>query len=63
MSTFFSGRVLNRFSKDVGFLDDVLAFHFLEFVMVMLPCSFNYHFLWENLQLEDDFADFTFCLG
>ena len=28
------GRVLNRFSKDVGFLDDQLPFYFCEHLMV-----------------------------
>ena len=28
------GRVLNRFSKDVGFLDDVLPFIFCEYLLV-----------------------------
>ena len=30
----FIGRVLNRFSKDVGFLDDVLPYLFCEYVVV-----------------------------
>ena len=28
------GRVLNRFSKDVGFLDDLLPFQFCEYMLV-----------------------------
>ena len=28
------GRILNRFSKDVGFLDDVLPYFFCEFIIV-----------------------------
>ena len=28
------GRILNRFSKDVGFLDDLLPYHFCEFILV-----------------------------
>lgn len=31
---FFAGRVLNRFAKDVGFLDDLLPYIFAEFVLV-----------------------------
>ena len=30
------GRVLNRFSKDLGFMDDVLPYHFYDFVFVSL---------------------------
>ena len=30
----FSGRVLNRFSKDVGFLDDLLPYHYSDFSVV-----------------------------
>jgi len=29
-----SGRILNRFSKDVGFLDDLLPYLFCEFILV-----------------------------
>ncbi len=29
-----AGRILNRFSKDVGFLDDLLPYFFCEFVLV-----------------------------
>lgn len=32
----FSGRVLNRFAKDVGFLDDLLPYQFCEFFLVCL---------------------------
>ena len=28
------GRVLNRFSKDVGFLDDLMPYVFCEFILV-----------------------------
>jgi len=28
------GRVLNRFSKDIGFMDDLLPYHFLELMSV-----------------------------
>ena len=34
MGITFTGRVLNRFSKDVGFLDDVLPCLFCEYVVV-----------------------------
>ena len=35
------GRVLNRFSKDVGYLDDLLPFHFCEYMLVS-QCACNY---------------------
>ena len=36
------GRVLNRFSKDVGFLDDLLPFQFCEYMLVSgCVCSVN----------------------
>ena len=31
---YFLGRVLNRFSKDIGFMDDILPYHFLEMFAV-----------------------------
>jgi len=34
LSLFYSGRVLNRFSKDIGFIDALLPFHLLEFFTV-----------------------------
>ena len=33
---FFPGRVLNRFAKDVGFLDDLLPYQFCEYFLVCL---------------------------
>ncbi|XP_065919562.1 ATP-binding cassette sub-family C member 4-like isoform X2 [Dysidea avara] len=30
------GRILNRFSKDVGFMDDLLPFHFLELMSLVM---------------------------
>ena len=33
------GRVLNRFSKDVGFLDDHLPYYFCEYLMVSVGIS------------------------
>jgi hypothetical protein len=35
----FLGRVLNRFSKDVGFLDDLLPQSFLEYLIVRSACT------------------------
>lgn len=32
----FLGRIVNRFSKDVGFLDDLLPYSFCEFLLVSL---------------------------
>ena len=32
----YVGRVLNRFSKDIGFLDDLLPFIFCDFVLVSI---------------------------
>ena len=44
------GRVLNRFSKDVGFLDDLLPFIFVQYTVVrtythcmFIPCYTVYH--------------------
>lgn len=34
--TFIVGRVLNRFSKDVSFLDDLLPYIFCEYLLVMI---------------------------
>lgn len=38
------GRVLNRFSKDIGFMDDILPLHFLELftvsVIATIQCSY-----------------------
>ena len=34
MISFVLGRILNRFSKDVGFLDDLLPYIFCEFLLV-----------------------------
>ena len=34
-----AGRVLNRFSKDIGFLDDLLPHTFLEYLFVSIQCS------------------------
>ena len=31
-----AGRILNRFSKDIGFLDDLLPHTFLEYIFVSL---------------------------
>ena len=43
------GRVLNRFSKDVGFLDDRLIISFIDFlsvrVYIQLPCTSLCHLL------------------
>ena len=35
------GRVLNRFSKDVGFIDDVLPYVFCEYLVVSCRLCFN----------------------
>ena len=34
VETYTLGRILNRFSKDVGFLDDLLPYIFCEFILV-----------------------------
>ena len=37
------GRVLNRFSKDIGFMDDILPFQFLElFTVSFIPTVIIY---------------------
>ena len=36
---FLAGRILNRFSKDVGFLDDLLPYIFCEFILVRNNCK------------------------
>ena len=36
-----TGRILNRFSKDVGFLDDLLPYIFCEFILVMIIIIFK----------------------
>ena len=41
-----SGRVLNRFSKDIGFLDDLLPYHYIDFSVVSSFVSF-FVFLFE----------------
>ena len=30
----YAGRILNRFSKDIGFLDDLLPYIFCEYILV-----------------------------
>ena len=35
---FASGRVLNRFSKDIGFMDDLLPYVFCEYLIVSVVC-------------------------
>lgn len=47
-SLYNAGRILNRFSKDVGFLDDLLPFNFCEFLLVSIAhwlfrALFEYH--------------------
>ena len=34
ITTLYVGRVLNRLSKDVGFMDDMLVFYFLRYARV-----------------------------
>ena len=36
---FSSGRVLNRFSKDIGFMDDILPYVFCEYLIVSVACK------------------------
>ena len=35
-----AGRVLNRFSKDIGFLDDLLPFSFVQYIVVSSTCDY-----------------------
>ena len=39
----YTGRILNRFSKDIGFLDDLLPYIFCEYILVstcVYTCSY-----------------------
>ena len=55
-----SGRILNRFSKDIGFLDDLLPHVFLEFVYVSTNLnSVQIQKLYMILMYIHDHADVT----
>ena len=41
--SFLLGRVLNRFSKDIGFMDEVLPFQFLELFTVSVGSNYAMH--------------------
>ena len=41
MHMYYIGRILNRFSKDIGFMDDVLPYQFMELFTVSGICIAN----------------------
>jgi len=55
------GRVLNRFSKDIGFMDDLLPYNFLELMSVSDSIAYMYNLHQFFLVADDEIYSYHDC--